>query len=183
MSGRVRSELLLELDRQLEDPTEKKGLDLKEVTLVDLDVVRFLGLCVRRGIELHNCALYIQEWITREQPDSDGSPPGSANYRKNGSPHEHPFRGFESDRRAAALQIHDNKGVVIAVARQLVHFLNQNTRQHNSTPSHFEDALRTIIMAHKAALPDVEFFPVFGGGKHASGWSDACLLPFIFALD
>jgi len=42
-------------------------LDLSEVTLVDLDVVRFLISCENEGIELANCPAYVREWILRER--------------------------------------------------------------------------------------------------------------------
>ena len=42
-------------------------LDLGEVTLVDLDVVRFLLICEAEGIEFLHCPPYIREWILREQ--------------------------------------------------------------------------------------------------------------------
>lgn len=67
LSGRIRSEGLLELKRQLDGAAENTVLDLKEVTLIDLEVVHFLGLCVSKGIELRNGAQYIREWILREQ--------------------------------------------------------------------------------------------------------------------
>jgi hypothetical protein len=41
-------------------------LDLEEVTLVDLDIVRFLATCEAEGIELVHCSPYIREWINRE---------------------------------------------------------------------------------------------------------------------
>ena len=42
-------------------------LDLDEVTLVDVEVVRFLGMCEKEGTELLHCPPYIREWISREQ--------------------------------------------------------------------------------------------------------------------
>ena len=42
-------------------------LDLKEVTLLDRDSVRFLIRCESDGIQLVNCPLYVREWITRER--------------------------------------------------------------------------------------------------------------------
>jgi hypothetical protein len=42
-------------------------LDLKELTVVDLDVVRFLGVRELAGAEVVNCAQYIREWIDRER--------------------------------------------------------------------------------------------------------------------
>jgi len=42
-------------------------LRMDEVTLVDVDVVRFLGACEAQGIQLRGCSAYIREWIAREQ--------------------------------------------------------------------------------------------------------------------
>jgi hypothetical protein len=42
-------------------------LDLDEVTLVDVEVVRFLGACEAEGIALLHCSPNIREWIAREQ--------------------------------------------------------------------------------------------------------------------
>jgi hypothetical protein len=37
------------------------------VTLVDIEVVRFLGGCEAAGIPILHCPPYIREWIAREQ--------------------------------------------------------------------------------------------------------------------
>ena len=58
---------VLELKRELEGVTENVALDLKEVTRVDVEAVRFLGACVVQGTELRNCPPYITEWIQRER--------------------------------------------------------------------------------------------------------------------
>ena len=42
-------------------------LDLKDVVLVDRDVVRFLREREGDGITLRNCPPYIREWIAREE--------------------------------------------------------------------------------------------------------------------
>jgi len=55
------------LQRELEGVTDNVALDLKEVTRVDVEAVRFLGACVVQGIELRNCPPYITEWIRRER--------------------------------------------------------------------------------------------------------------------
>jgi hypothetical protein len=39
-------------------------LDLSEVSLVDVHVVRFLGTCQAEGVQLLHCSRYIREWIT-----------------------------------------------------------------------------------------------------------------------
>lgn len=41
--------------------------DLDELTLVDVGVVRYLGECEQRGVELLKCPPYIREWIKRER--------------------------------------------------------------------------------------------------------------------
>jgi hypothetical protein len=70
--GRVRAEDLPEVARQLEASGPGAVLDLDEVTLVDLDVVRFLNRCETEGVQLVNCASYIREWTSGEQKGSQG---------------------------------------------------------------------------------------------------------------
>ena len=57
--GRVRSEHLEELRKQ----TGVKGppilFDMECVTLVDIEVVRFLNACEKSGVELIHCSPYI----------------------------------------------------------------------------------------------------------------------------
>lgn len=66
LSGRIRSEDLEEVRSQMDAPGMCIAFDLKEVTLVDLSSVRFLGSCESEGARLLNCSLYIREWISRE---------------------------------------------------------------------------------------------------------------------
>jgi len=66
--GRINAEHLDELRKLIADAEPRLSkLDLTEVTLVDVDVVRFLGGQERRGVELDKCSPYIREWIQREQ--------------------------------------------------------------------------------------------------------------------
>ena len=65
--GRVRAEDLPEVTRQLETKGPRPLLELDEVTLVDVDVVRFLNRCESEGVKLVNCSPYIREWMSREQ--------------------------------------------------------------------------------------------------------------------
>jgi len=37
------------------------------VTLVDVEIVRFLNACEKGGVKLLNCWPYIQEWMIREK--------------------------------------------------------------------------------------------------------------------
>jgi len=42
-------------------------LELRDLTLVDRDAVRFLEGCETNSIKLENCPAYIREWIARER--------------------------------------------------------------------------------------------------------------------
>lgn len=72
LSGRVGSEHLSDLRRCLEeDRGQAVVLDLGEVTLVDVDVVRFLVECQTRAIRLAECPGYVREWMVREKQLSE----------------------------------------------------------------------------------------------------------------
>jgi anti-anti-sigma regulatory factor len=73
--GRIRSEYLQELKGQLADAGSKVVLDLEEVTLVDLGVVRFLGSCEANGAEIKHCSPYIREWMLRELGEQNRQAP------------------------------------------------------------------------------------------------------------
>jgi len=64
--GRIDAEYLAELEAQVWKHRPRLVLDLDEVTLVDVTVVRSLGSCEAAGIELANCAPHIRDWIDRE---------------------------------------------------------------------------------------------------------------------
>jgi hypothetical protein len=66
LSGRLRSEHLDELKAQFEGDWRGIELDLDGVTLVDVEVVRFLSACEDDGVELLHCSPYIREWMVRE---------------------------------------------------------------------------------------------------------------------
>jgi hypothetical protein len=65
--GHLQAEYLEELQAQIAGNGPRIVLDLDEVTLVDVEVVRFLGVCEAEGIALLHCSPYIREWIAREQ--------------------------------------------------------------------------------------------------------------------
>jgi anti-anti-sigma regulatory factor len=64
--GRIRSEHLRELKEQVATAGLGVVLDLDEVTLLDVDAVRFLGACEADGAKLLHCSPYIREWMLRE---------------------------------------------------------------------------------------------------------------------
>jgi hypothetical protein len=68
LSGRIEAEDIEELCKlfELETTGRKIALDLKDVTLVDRDGLKFLSDCEADGVDLENCPAYIREWILRE---------------------------------------------------------------------------------------------------------------------
>jgi hypothetical protein len=64
--GRMRAEHLEELEKQIRESVPAVTLDLEEVTLVDVEIVRFLGTCEARRATILNCSLYIRDWIGKE---------------------------------------------------------------------------------------------------------------------
>ena len=67
LSGRLRSEHLDDLKTQIDSDQSQIALDLDGVTLVDVEVIRFLNTCEKSGAELLHCWPYIREWIIREK--------------------------------------------------------------------------------------------------------------------
>ena len=65
--GRMQAEHLDELKVQIKQGGSRIALDLEEVRLVDVEVIRFLGACQAAGIQLVHCPPYISEWINQEQ--------------------------------------------------------------------------------------------------------------------
>lgn len=66
LSGRLQSEHLDELQMQVNGEQSPIAFDLEGVTLVDIEVVRFLNACENSGVELLHCWPYIREWMSRE---------------------------------------------------------------------------------------------------------------------
>jgi hypothetical protein len=67
LSGRIQSEGIACIRSAMKDGCARKILDLSEVTVVDVAVVRFLNRCEREGVELKHCPPYVREWILRER--------------------------------------------------------------------------------------------------------------------
>ena len=69
LSGRMDAENVIELKSLFKSEAEGRRivLDLKDLTLVDREAVRFLERCETDSIKLKNCPAYIREWITRER--------------------------------------------------------------------------------------------------------------------
>jgi anti-anti-sigma regulatory factor len=69
LTGRIQAEQISELQELLrsELPHHCLVLDLKDVKLVDRDVVRFLAQIEAQGASLRNCSAFITEWVSRER--------------------------------------------------------------------------------------------------------------------
>ena len=68
LSGRIEAEDIDELRRllELEGAGRQIAFDLKDVTLVDREAVKFLTDCEADDIKLENCPPYVREWIGQE---------------------------------------------------------------------------------------------------------------------
>src|ERR1700731_1823734 len=64
--GHFQAEHLGELKNQLEDDGPEFILDLKEVTIVDVEGVGFLGGREAEGVKIVPCPEYIKRWMARE---------------------------------------------------------------------------------------------------------------------
>jgi len=67
LSGRIQSHQIDDIRSAMGDSCGRRILDLSEVTLVDLGVVRFLMSCEDETVELVQCPAYVREWILRER--------------------------------------------------------------------------------------------------------------------
>jgi hypothetical protein len=69
LSGQLGGESIGELEALISAETSDRRivLDLKDLRLVDQDIVSFLKHREADGIQLKNCPPYIREWITGER--------------------------------------------------------------------------------------------------------------------
>jgi anti-anti-sigma regulatory factor len=65
--GRMQAQHVEELQAQIGASGARVVLDLEELSLVDIDAVRFLGTCQAGGISLVHCPPYIYDWIANER--------------------------------------------------------------------------------------------------------------------
>jgi hypothetical protein len=71
--GRIQSVNIGNIRAQMDDENVPILMDLSEVTLVNVEVVRFLGDCEDEGFVLLHCPPYIREWILRERAEGTQS--------------------------------------------------------------------------------------------------------------
>ncbi len=72
VSGRLEAHNISELSALLaaDHDGRTRVLDLKDVVLVDSEIVRFLCACVNDSIVLRNCPPYVRAWMAREGEQS-----------------------------------------------------------------------------------------------------------------
>jgi hypothetical protein len=66
LSGRIETtEDIKQLEQMLAFETygQQVILDLRDLTLVNQDAVKFLRRCEAKGIKLENCPLHVRRWI------------------------------------------------------------------------------------------------------------------------
>jgi hypothetical protein len=73
--GRIQSADIGSIRAQMEDDSVHVLFDLGEVTLVNVEVIRFLSDCEDEGVVLIHCPPFVREWILRERDER--SPPRS----------------------------------------------------------------------------------------------------------
>jgi predicted metal-binding protein len=69
LSGRIETSAIAELMRLFELQADYSNivLDLKDVSMIDRSVMRFLVGCEADGMKLDHCTPYIREWMEREK--------------------------------------------------------------------------------------------------------------------
>ena len=69
LSGRIEEPAIAELRRLFDCQANLHDivLDLKDVTVVDREVLSFFVSCEADGVRLENCTPYSREWIEREK--------------------------------------------------------------------------------------------------------------------
>jgi hypothetical protein len=71
--GRIQSEGIACIRNAADEGSDCKIFDLSEVTLVDIEAIRFLIGCEDGGIELAQCPLWVREWMLRERAEEEVS--------------------------------------------------------------------------------------------------------------
>jgi hypothetical protein len=69
VSGRIEAQAIAELRRLFDLQTDYRDIvvDLRDVSLVDREAMRFFVRCEADGMTLENCTPYIREWMERDK--------------------------------------------------------------------------------------------------------------------
>jgi hypothetical protein len=74
LSGELRSAQLDQVKAEVKRGKSKVALDLEEISLIDLDGVRFLNACEAHGIEIMHSPPYIKNWMEQERGRQKAGP-------------------------------------------------------------------------------------------------------------
>ena len=69
LSGHIDTDAMVELKKLFEVHTACRDIvvDLRDVGVVDREVMRFFMRCESHGVTLENCTPYLREWMNREK--------------------------------------------------------------------------------------------------------------------
>jgi hypothetical protein len=67
LSGELRCEHLDQLKAEIERCGWPVVLDLEELSLVDIEGIRFLNQCETKGISVQQCSPFIRTWMSRDR--------------------------------------------------------------------------------------------------------------------
>lgn len=67
VSGRIETQHVSTIKELIGGDESPVSLDLREVTLVDREVVPFLVICEGNGVQLANCPAFLRDWIAKER--------------------------------------------------------------------------------------------------------------------
>ena len=69
--GRMQMQHLQSVRTLIEETGAPIVLDLEELTMVDLETVRFLGQCQSDGVSLLHASQFINDWVAKEKRNKD----------------------------------------------------------------------------------------------------------------
>ena len=67
LSGELRCEHVDQLKAEIERCGSPVVLDLEELSLVDIEAIRFLNECEAKGISVQQCSPFIRTWMSRDR--------------------------------------------------------------------------------------------------------------------
>lgn len=67
ISGEITEQDVDTLRASLAQESGVVAIDLKDVLIVEREVIELLAMRESNGVEIRNCPAYIREWITREK--------------------------------------------------------------------------------------------------------------------
>jgi hypothetical protein len=74
LSGELRCEHLDQLKAEIERCGSPVVLDLEELSLVDIEAIRFLNECEAKGISVQQCSPFIRTWMSRDRKPTAAGP-------------------------------------------------------------------------------------------------------------